>query len=221
MIQTLLNRILDSYQELPKPVKTQTVRKLISTQKKELQTLSLEDTYILADLLLQQDNRHLSIAAFQILDIQAKHYNKETFFVFENIVFTYIKDWWDCDDFMTHAFMRLYRKYPLILSSVERWTTHKNFAVRRCAPVLLVIPARKGNIPTTEVFHICDLVLNDRHYLVQKGYGWLLKEASKHHPTEVIHYLEKHLDSMPRTAFRYALEKLPKSEKERLMSLTR
>ena len=61
--------------------------------------------------------------------------------------------------------------------------------------------------------------MDDPHYLVQKGYGWLLKEASILYHDSVIRYLEKNVTKMSRTAFRYALEKLPKDEKERLMEL--
>jgi len=40
--------------------------------------------------------------------------------------------------------------------------------------------ARKGMF-LKEVFEISDILLMDRDDMVQKGYGWLLKEASKKH----------------------------------------
>jgi 3-methyladenine DNA glycosylase AlkD len=43
---------------------------------------------------------------------------------------------------------------------------------------------------------------------VQKGYGWMLKEASNNFPGEVITYVMKNKKEMPRTALRYAIEKL-------------
>jgi 3-methyladenine DNA glycosylase AlkD len=51
--------------------------------------------------------------------------------------------------------------------------------------------------------------MEDADDLVQKGYGWLLKEASKQHPQEIFDYVMARRERMPRTAFRYALEKLP------------
>jgi 3-methyladenine DNA glycosylase AlkD len=44
--------------------------------------------------------------------------------------------------------------------------------------------------------------------MVQKGYGWMLKEASNKYPQEVFNYVLKHRREMPRTALRYAIEKL-------------
>jgi 3-methyladenine DNA glycosylase AlkD len=58
--------------------------------------------------------------------------------------------------------------------------------------------------------------MNDSDDLVQKGYGWVLKDASYYHKKEVIKFLLKH-KKMPRTALRYACERLTKGEKEKIM----
>jgi len=42
--------------------------------------------------------------------------------------------------------------------------------------VTLVLPARKGRL-LDDVLEIADLLLNDSDDLVQKGYGWMLKET--------------------------------------------
>ena len=213
--------ILTSISEIPTPVYTNQVRRCVQQHKKEIMKLPLEDTFVLCESFLQSHNRHKTIIGYQIMDYKHKEFTRESYQKLEHFVLTYVSDWWDFDDYMTHAFMRFYVKYPDILSNVKNWTSHDNFAVRRCAPVLLVIPARKGLADMKDVFSLCDMVYNDPHYLVLKGYGWLLKEASKHYPKEVINYLETHVHSMPRTAFRYALEKLPKEERKRLLLLPR
>ena len=45
--------------------------------------------------------------------------------------------------------------------------------------------------------------------MVQKGYGWMLKAASQSHEREVFEYVIKNKKKMPRTALRYAIEKMP------------
>jgi 3-methyladenine DNA glycosylase AlkD len=89
--------------------------------------------------------------------------------------------------------------------------------VRRAAAVTLIVPAKHGKF-LKEAFAIADILLQDKEDLVQKGYGWLLKEASRLHHKEVFDYLMKHRDAMPRTAFRYALEKMPSSLRARAMA---
>ena len=53
--------------------------------------------------------------------------------------------------------------------------------------------------------------------MVQKGYGWLLKEAGRLHQREVFGYVAKHKGVMPRTAVRYAIELMPKRLKVQAM----
>jgi 3-methyladenine DNA glycosylase AlkD len=53
--------------------------------------------------------------------------------------------------------------------------------------------------------------------MVQKGYGWLLKEASRKHQKEVFSYVLKNRKKMPRTALRHAIELMPKELKAEAM----
>jgi 3-methyladenine DNA glycosylase AlkD len=54
--------------------------------------------------------------------------------------------------------------------------------------------------------------------MVQKGYGWMLKAASQAHQEKVFNYVMKMKSTMPRTALRYAIEKMPAELKIRAMS---
>ena len=62
-----------------------------------------------------------------------------------------------------------------------------------------------------------DKLLLDGDDLVQKGYGWMLKEASKQHQQQVFDYVIKNRSVMPRTALRYAIEKMPQDLREEAM----
>jgi hypothetical protein len=84
--------------------------------------------------------------------------------------------------------------------------------MRRAAAVSLIIPAKHGKY-VDEVLEIASLLLTDNDDMVRKGYGWLLKEASRQHPTEVFEYVMRNRTLMPRTALRYAIELMPKELK--------
>jgi 3-methyladenine DNA glycosylase AlkD len=60
-------------------------------------------------------------------------------------------------------------------------------------------------------------LLSDSDDLVQKGYGWMLKAASESHQKEVFDFVIKNRSTMPRTALRYAIEKMPKELKVEAM----
>ena len=53
--------------------------------------------------------------------------------------------------------------------------------------------------------------------MVQKGYGWMLKEASKDFQKEVFDFVIKHKKEMPRTALRYAIERMPEKLRREAM----
>ena len=72
----------------------------------------------------------------------------------------------------------------------------------------LVPIARKGMM-FDEALAIADRLMTDGDDMVQKGVGWLLKEASKEHPAEVRSYLLRWRGEAPALVLRYASEKLP------------
>jgi len=51
--------------------------------------------------------------------------------------------------------------------------------------------------------------VTDSDDTVQKGYGWMLKVASETYQHEVFDYVMRNKKVMPRTALRYAIEKMP------------
>jgi 3-methyladenine DNA glycosylase AlkD len=88
--------------------------------------------------------------------------------------------------------------------------------MRRAAAVSLIVPAKRGKF-LNDVFEIADLLLTDNDDMVQKGYGWLLKEASRRHQNDVFDYVMRNKKIMPRTALRYAIELLPRDLKSEAM----
>jgi len=91
--------------------------------------------------------------------------------------------------------------------------------MRRAAAVSLIVPAKHGKY-LNESLEIASLLLSDSDDMVQKGYGWLLKEASRKHTGEVFAYVMKKKRAMPRTALRYAIELMPEDLRAEAMKKT-
>jgi 3-methyladenine DNA glycosylase AlkD len=57
---------------------------------------------------------------------------------------------------------------------------------------------------------IADRLMADGDDMVQKGVGWLLKEASREHPEEIRKYLLRWREKASSLTLRYASKKLPR-----------
>jgi 3-methyladenine DNA glycosylase AlkD len=137
-----------------------------------------------------------------------KEYLPDDFNVFERWVKNYVSNWASCDTLCNHTVGTFIDMYPVFLEELKKWTSSPNRWVKRASAVSLVLPARQGRY-LDDIFGIADRMLTDGDDMVQKGYGWMLKEASKAHLEEVYDYVLKHRADMPRTALRYAIEKMP------------
>ncbi len=137
-----------------------------------------------------------------------KQYEPADFSHFTQWVHNYVTDWATCDTLCNHTIGTFIMMYPHYIAELKKWATSANLWVKRASAVTLIIPARKG-LFLDDIFQIALILLHDNNDLVQKGYGWMLKAASEAHQKEVFDFVVRHKATMPRTALRYAIEKMP------------
>ncbi len=145
-----------------------------------------------------------------------KKYEAKDFETFERWVENYVNNWASCDTLCNHTVGEFIEMYPEYISRLKGAATSGNRWMRRAAAVTLIVPARKG-LFLDEIFQIATTLLHDQDDLVRKGYGWMLKAASEAHRKEVFDFVMKHKAAMPRTALRYAVEKMPPAMKAEAM----
>lgn len=63
-------------------------------------------------------------------------------------------------------------------------------------------------------------LLGDRHDLIHKACGWMLREIGKRDESLMRNYINQHISLMPRTTLRYAIERLTAAQKLHYMSLS-
>lgn len=197
-------------------VKASVVRDIAKKSLREIYGMEKEEVFALCEELLKSDYGEEAFIAFEWAYSLRKKYEPTDFAVFEEWVGRYVNNWAKCDTLCNHTLGTFVEIYPEYLNNLKGWTASDNRWLRRAAAVTLILPARKG-LFLEEVFEIADLLLEDGDDLVRKGYGWLLKEASKSHQQEVFEYVMKKKTVMPRTALRYAIEKMPEDLRRQAM----
>lgn len=107
-----------------------------------------------------------------------------------------------------------------LLAEVTTWVRARSLWVRRAAAVALVPLARRGRA-LPEAYRVANALRADRHDLIHKATGWLLREAGKTDPERLERFLLRHGPAVPRTTLRYAIERFPEHRRKRLLAATR
>jgi len=193
------------------------IRKISGKYFPEIESLNKREIFILCEELFKSGFGEEGIIAGLWADRINDRFTSTDFKIFERWINKYIDNWATCDNLCNHAVGEFIQMYPDYLAGLKKWTKSKNRWLRRAAAVSLIIPARKGEF-LKEIFQIADNLLTDEDDMVQKGYGWMLKEASRKYQMQVFDFVLKNKADMPRTALRYAIEKMPADLRRRAMA---
>jgi len=123
---------------------------------------------------------------------------------------------WDLVDLSTHHILG-----QAILAKVQdknilnQLIIAKSMWDRRMAIVATVAFIRQGEISTT--LRLSRKLLKDKEDLIHKAMGWMLREAWKKDDKKaqtVEDFLVKNYTDIPRTALRYAIERMPEKQRK-------
>lgn len=207
------------YQEKPRlhGAPTDSVRKISAKFFLKVKMKPKEEIFQLCEKLLNTGCVEERTVAFDWAFRLKKNYAESDFRTLESWLKKYVQSWGACDDLCTHALGAFIFQFPRFISKVKEWAKSTNRWARRASAVTLIYSIRRGK-HLEHVFEIADSLLMDKDVMVQKGYGWMLKEATKHYPQEIFKYVMAHRKEMPRTSLRYAIEKLSPALKKKAMN---
>ena len=197
-------------------VKTDVVGKIAKKYWPQIKTLDKKVIFELCEELFRSDYTEEAFVVSFWLPNYIDCLEPSDLVTFKRWIESYINNWAKCDGFCNHTIGDLIQKYPQTVVEVKSWAKSQNRWLKRASAVSLIVPAKKGMF-LKDAFEICDELLMDGDDMVQKGYGWLLKEESRVHQKEVFDYVVLHRAVMPRTALRYAIELMPKELKVEAM----
>lgn len=118
---------------------------------------------------------------------------------------------WDLVDLSAHKIIgpHLFDKNRSILYELAK---SKNLWERRIAIISTFAFINKKEF--NDSIKLATLLLKDKHDLMHKAVGWMLREMGKRDQGELTSFLDKHYKSMPRTMLRYSIERLPEKKRQ-------
>jgi len=124
---------------------------------------------------------------------------------------------WDLVDLSSHKIIGHFlfhfgEDYPVYKVLLANLTKSTNLWERRIAIVSTYYFIRNNQFD--ETLHISELLLKDKHDLIHKAVGWMLREVGKKDVGVLKSFLKKHIHEMPRTMLRYAIERFPEKERK-------
>jgi 3-methyladenine DNA glycosylase AlkD len=101
---------------------------------------------------------------------------------------------------------------------LEKLARSDNLWVRRVSMISTFQFLKNGD-PTTTIV-IAEILLHDKHDLIQKAVGWMLREMGKRVDRAILlEFLDQHAHEMPRTMLSYSVEHLPPGQRAHYRSL--
>lgn len=185
---------------------------------KQFKDLPLEDTV----LLLKSPNHEERLIALFILVLQfTSGDTKKKQIIYDLYLFhtKYINNW-DLVDSSADKIIGQYLldegKWKQVLPKLA----HSSLLWDRRISMIATFQFLKNKIPEPTI-SIAEILVSDKHDLIQKAVGWMLREMGKKCGKELlVEFLAKHYKTMPRTALRYAIEHFPPEKRKAYLSGT-
>ncbi len=205
-------------------VRSKPLKEIANKYYLQLKPLSKKEVFAICEKLLGLDYYELSSLAFNFCFRRKQEFTIQDFKLFTKWLKQYVSNWGYCDTFCTYSFGHLLWQFPELITETDKWVTSSNRWLKRAVAVILIYPLKKSvdtpkkfNLFLQRSFWVSNKLIKDQDDLVQKGYGWLLKEASNLDQKVIFDYVMKKKQIMPRTALRYAIEKMPQNLKQQAM----
>ena len=121
---------------------------------------------------------------------------------------------WDLVDLSSHEILGTYllNKPRDILYTLAK---SKNIWERRIAVISTFTFIRSHEY--SDSMRLAEMLVDDKHDLMQKAVGWMLREVGKRDETLLVDFLTKHYKTMPRITLRYAIEKFSAATREKYL----
>lgn len=184
---------------------------------KKFTHLSLED---IQSQLKSKIHEERLIALLILVDKYNKEVkNRKEIFDFYLSSTQYINNWdlvdTSADKIIGRSLFDFGKDYPVYKVLLRKLAESSNLWERRIAIVSTFYFIKQKQFD--ETLHITEILMKDKHDLIHKACGWMLREVGKRDVRVLEQFLKKHAKQMPRTMLRYAIEKFDEKTRKEYM----
>ena len=165
--------------------------------------------------LIQSPIHEVRLCALIILVNQYKKGNLSKIFEYYIRQINFINNWDLVDSSAPYIVGDYLYNNPNERSILFEFVHSENLWVRRISIVSTFTLIKNNQF--NETLQIAKILLNDKHDLIHKAVGWMLREVYKRDQDLIRTFLKQNYAQLPRTTLRYAIERM--DEVERLLFL--
>ena len=169
-----------------------------------------------SDQLFRDDVLEEKAFAVMLLEDLTDQFGPKEFRLFESWL-DRIGSWAEHDGLVHYLLGPMIASDESLLSRPPRWAKNKSRWHQRAAAVSLIHSTRQHK-HFEHIQRVTEMLLSSDDDMVQKGLGWLLREAAKFNPEQTVAYLMTIRDRTPRLVLRTACETLPPATRERVLA---
>jgi len=196
--------------------RTAALRRFAHEQRKSILKSSGSDVLVrLADELFRGRVSEEKAFAVLVLEQSANKFGDPEFRLFEEWL-DRVLNWGDHDGLTMYLLGPMMAVVPERAKRVHQWACSQNPWRRRASSVSLIRGIRRGMF-WPEAKEVAGQLLADENIMVQKGLGWMLREAAKQNAPRTVPFLASIRKRAPRLVLRTACETLKAAVRKRIL----
>lgn len=178
---------------------------------KHYNSLSISETFSLFDELWNSGNHEEMCLALFLLTNHKKQFSMQFWdFLTKPERLNKFKTWDHVDEASSHTLGVILTDNPQLNTEIKKFSESRNPRIRRISIISQAPSIKKGKIQLTIL--LAEKLCNDEDIYVQKGTGWMLREAAKKNPVQIKEFIKIHKNMKP-WCMSYATEKMPEFKK--------
>ena len=170
---------------------------------------------LVADQLFNEEVLEEKVFAVLLLEGMTGQFGRDEFKLFESWL-DRVTSWADHDGLVHYLIGPMVAADESYLPKLPRWAKKESQWHQRAAAVALIHSTRQHK-NFDQIQRVTELLLHSDDDMVQKGLGWLLREAAKTNPEQTVAYLMTIRDRTPRLVLRTACETLPAAARQKVL----